>query len=138
MKRYLVCERASLGQVYDGIGLELWACGNCGESLFSCLGQDLATLRSGVPLDTDFTAFNGGTSTGEGSDYWISLLSAESSSISSQDLHHRSALSYNHPDPFTSTTSIQFSLPRASSSGIAVYEATALLANMLLQGRQGD
>jgi len=138
MRRFLGLERMSFGQVYDGMGLELWACGDAGETLFACPEEDLPTLRQQTPSDKGITASTGGTSMGEGLDYWIPFLSAGSDTICSEDLHHRSTLSYNHPNPFTSTTTMQFSLPRASSIGTAVYEETALLANILIAKRSGD
>jgi hypothetical protein len=85
------------------------------------------------------TAFNGGTLLGEGSDWGGKvtltrldpLLSAGSLAIHSEDLLHRSVSSRNHPNPSTSTTTVQFGLPRASSIGLAVYEDTALMAGLL-------
>lgn len=126
MRRFPGLERASLGQIYDGIGLELWACGDAGETLLPCLEEDLPTLRPRLAFDTAFTASTGGTSMGEGLDYGIPFL------------QQRSTLSCNHPNPFTSTTTVGFSLPRASSAGTAVYEETSLLANMLMDKRSGD
>jgi hypothetical protein len=87
----------------------------------------------------DIEAYNGGTFTGEGLDWGgrvtltrlDPLLSAGSGTIHSEDLLHRSVSSRNHPNPFTSTTTVQFSLPRASSIGLAIYEDTALLADLL-------
>jgi hypothetical protein len=86
-------------------------------------------------------AFKGGTFVGEGLDWGGTvtltrldpLLSAGSSAIHSEDLLHRSGSSRNHPNPFTSTTSLQFSLPRASSIGLVVYEDTAIFAGFLKQ-----
>jgi hypothetical protein len=126
MRRFLGLERASRGQIYDGMGLELWACGDAGETLLPCLEEDPPTIRPRLSFDTAFTASTGGTSMGEGLNYRIPFL------------HHRSTLSYNHPNPFTSTTTIGFSLPRASSAGTVVYEETSLLANMLIAKRSGD
>ena len=85
--------------------------------------------------------FQGGTLTGEGSDWKGAVtltkmepfLSAGSSAIQSADLLPRSGSSRNHPNPFTPTTALQFSLPRASSIGLAIYEDTALLAGLLKQ-----
>jgi hypothetical protein len=98
--------------------------------------EDKSTGR-GNALNTE--AYNGGTFTGEGLDWGgrvtltrlDPLLSDGSVKIHSEDLLHRSASSRNHPNPFTSTTTVQFSLPRASSIGLAIYEDTALLADLL-------
>jgi hypothetical protein len=138
MTRFLGLERWNLGQMYDGMGLELWAYPDTGETVSSCSEEDLPTLRQQMPSDMDFAASTGGTVIGERLDYWIPFLSTGSSAICSEDLHHRSELSYNHPNPFTSTTTTQFSLPRASLAGIAVYEETSLLARMLNEERSGD
>ena len=146
MKRYLSIERISLGQVYDGMGLELWACGSNGETLFPLAPErDAETLRPQVPFDTASRQFKDGTPMGEGSDWGgkVSLtrldplLSARSVTIYSDDLH-RSTSSRNHPNPSTSTTTVQFDLPRASSSGIAVYEDTAILASAFRKGSRAD
>lgn len=93
-------------------------------------------------LEAAYTeVFNGGTFLGEGSDWdWEGtvtltklepLLSAGSSGISSAGPLHGSGSSRNHPNPFTSTTALRFSLPRASSIGLVVYEDTALFAGLL-------
>jgi len=70
---------------------------------------------------------------GEGLD---PLLSAGSPTIQSEDLLRRSVSSRNHPSPTTSTT-IWFSLPRASLSGTVVYEDTALLAGLMIGQAKG-
>jgi len=137
MTRCLGWERWNFGQMYDGMGLELWAYPDAGDVVSSLSEEDLPTLRHQLPQDKDFTASTGGTVIGEGLDCWIPFLSAGSSAICSEDLH-RSTLSYNHPNPFTSTTTNQFGLPRASFSGIAVYEDTSLLAHELKDKRSGD
>lgn len=142
MTRFLGIERWNFGQMYDGIGLEIWACADTRAALSSESEEDLPILRQQTPSDKDFTASSGGTSIGEGLNYWIPFLSAGSNSIGSEDLHHRSTLSYNHPNPFTSTTTLEFGLPRASLIGTAVYEEVALLANMMIDNlidkRSGD
>jgi hypothetical protein len=112
-------ERASCGQVYDGMGLELWACVDADDTLLSYLEEGSPTIRPRLSFDTASAAASDGTDMGEDLSQWIPFP------------NHRSTLSYNHPNPFTSTTTIGFSLPRASSSGTAIYEETALVASML-------
>jgi hypothetical protein len=138
MTRVLGWERWNLGQMYDGLGLELWAYPEAGDMLSSHSEEDLPTLRHQMPQDRELIASTGGTVIGEGLDCWIPFLSAGSSAICSEDLHHRSTLSYNHPNPFTSTTTTQFGLPRASSLGLAIYEDTSLLVNKLMDRQPRD
>ncbi|MFZ1947031.1 MAG: hypothetical protein WAW06_05755 [bacterium] len=103
----------------------------------AALDREDKSVGRNYTLSTE--ACNGGTYTGEGLDWGgrvtltrlDPLLSAGSGRIHSEDLLHRSASSRNHPNPFTSTTTVQFSLPRASSIGLAMYEDTALLADLL-------
>jgi hypothetical protein len=136
MRRFPGLERGSCGQIYDGMGLELWACADAYDDigaldtdgpadaddvLLSRLEDGPSTNRPHLSFDTAFAVSTGGTSIGEDLNQWIPFLP------------HRSTLSYNHPNPFTATTTMGFSLPRASSAGTAVYEATALLANIMMR-----
>jgi hypothetical protein len=89
MKRYLVCERASLGRIYDGMGLELWGCGE-EEAWLGSFGLGTVSLSD----DFDNGTFVGAVSNG-------------------------------------GPNTLGMTLPYASSAGLAVYEATALLADIL-------
>jgi hypothetical protein len=131
-----VCEGMRVGA---RAGMLLAADGRGGSC---CDGESLVPDEIERELENAYIeAFNGGTFVGEGSDWGGTvtltrldpLLSAGSSAIHSEDLLHRSASSRNHPNPFTSTTTLQFGLPRASSIGLVVYEDTALFAGFLKQ-----
>jgi hypothetical protein len=145
-------ETARPGRIYEHALVELKSSGtsyfDAGSVVIDEIGNIYAVRDVAVPDSEDRSAnhdridneaFNGGTFSGEGSDWGGKatltrldpLLPAGSHAICSQDLLHRSASSRNHPNPFTSATQIQFGLPRASSIGLAIYEDTALVAGLL-------
>ena len=152
-RRRAISEASGPGRIYDDVIVEFRAGArtyfNVGSVALDETGSIYA-VRSRASSDQEYrpaarseafssTAFNGGTFLGEGPDWGGKvtltrldpLLSAGSLAIHSEDLLHRSRSSRNHPNPFTSTTTVQFGLPRASSIGLAVYEDTALMAGVL-------
>jgi hypothetical protein len=140
-------------RIFNNAIVEIWSGAGTCFSIGSVVLDDTGSMyvvRSPASSDHEYrpaarseafssTAFNGGTLLGEGPDWGgrvtltrlDPLLSAGSLAIHSEDLLHRSRSSRNHPNPFTSTTTVQFGLPRASSIGLAIYEDTALMVGML-------